>query len=318
MEPPATKKSSSGLEFHLHPLVMINVSDHYMRTRANLQATQSSGDIKVLGILLGQQTGRVVDISNSFEIKIERDAQGNVSIDDVFLTRKQEQYKQTFSKLDVVGWYCTGAQLQPQDMGLHQKMMSLNESPVFLLLNPYAQPGHQKDLPVLLFESELQVEEAQHKYMFVQAAYTVETSEAERIGINQVAKALPSGSDRAADQLVAHYTTAQSAIQVLSDHVAALYRMLDAMAKGELPYDHQLVRQASSLVRRLPAVKSAEFSKDYMTEYNDALLTVLLASMTKGSQSMLEVVDKYNVAYDYKAKGRARGGSQFDPSFMAG
>lgn len=32
--------------------------------------------------------------------------------------------------------------------------------------------------------------------------------------------------------VVAHYTTAQSAIQVLSDHVAALYRMLDAMAKG--------------------------------------------------------------------------------------
>ena len=36
-------------------------------------------------------------------------------------------------------------------------------------------------------------------------------------------------------------------------------------AAGRQPYDHQLVRQASSLVRRLPAVKSPEFDKAYMT-----------------------------------------------------
>ena len=73
-------------------LVLINISDHFMRTQANEQA-EPSVEIKVLGILLGQQTGRVVDISNSFEIKAERDAQGSVAIDEAFLTRKQEQCK---------------------------------------------------------------------------------------------------------------------------------------------------------------------------------------------------------------------------------
>lgn len=77
---------------------------------------------------------------------------------------------------------------------------------------------------------------------------------------------------------------------------------------------YKLMNASSTFVLKI----CSRFVCHALQEYNDALLTVLLASMTKGSQSMLEVVDKYNVAYDYKAKGRARGGSQFDPSFMAG
>ena len=34
-----------------------------------------------------------------------------------------------------------------------------------------------------------------------------------------------------------------------------------------------------------------------LQEYNDALLTVLLSSLTKGSNQMLDYVDKVNLAY---------------------
>ena len=45
---------------------------------------------RVLGCLLGQQSGRVVDISNSLEIKYENGEQG-VVIDEAYLAKKQEQ-----------------------------------------------------------------------------------------------------------------------------------------------------------------------------------------------------------------------------------
>ena len=73
-------------------LVLINISDHFMRTKAN-SADPNTAEVQVMGILLGQQSGRVVDISNSFEIKYERDPQGAVLGDEGFLTRKQEQCK---------------------------------------------------------------------------------------------------------------------------------------------------------------------------------------------------------------------------------
>lgn len=48
------------------------------------------GDVKVMGALLGNQSGRTVDISNSFEIKFEM-ADGSPVIDHPFLLKKQEQ-----------------------------------------------------------------------------------------------------------------------------------------------------------------------------------------------------------------------------------
>jgi len=68
-------------------LALINISDHFVRIRANGLA-QGSG--RVCGCLLGQQNGREVSISNSFELKIIDGMEGP-DIDEAFLTRKQDQ-----------------------------------------------------------------------------------------------------------------------------------------------------------------------------------------------------------------------------------
>jgi hypothetical protein len=67
-------------------LVLINISDHYTRTKAN-----SGGQAQdVLGCLLGTQQGRTVEIVNSFEMVYTHGADGIV-IDDRFLATKHEQ-----------------------------------------------------------------------------------------------------------------------------------------------------------------------------------------------------------------------------------
>ncbi len=72
-------------------LVLINISDHTTRIRAN-KVDASSPSPRVLGCLLGQQTGRVVDISNSLELKYTVGDEG-VVIDEAYLIKKQEQCK---------------------------------------------------------------------------------------------------------------------------------------------------------------------------------------------------------------------------------
>jgi JAB1/Mov34/MPN/PAD-1 ubiquitin protease len=68
---------------------MISISDHYVRTKVNnLQIPGTGG--RVLGILLGQQNGRLVDISNSFELVYTKEDQ-HILIDDIFLQKKIEQ-----------------------------------------------------------------------------------------------------------------------------------------------------------------------------------------------------------------------------------
>ena len=75
--------SSSGLNFLLHPLVLLNISDHHTRT----VAMTGSRAQRVRGILLGAQSGRTIEIVNSFEMKVE----GHGGVDHAFLQLKLGQ-----------------------------------------------------------------------------------------------------------------------------------------------------------------------------------------------------------------------------------
>ena len=61
--------------------MLINISDHHTRVKANSPPADS---IKVLGCLLGSQSGRTVDICNSFEFRYEVTSDGIV-VDQDFL-----------------------------------------------------------------------------------------------------------------------------------------------------------------------------------------------------------------------------------------
>ncbi|CAD7698652.1 unnamed protein product [Ostreobium quekettii] len=254
------KQSSSGLEFKLHPLVLINVSEHHTRVKANLEPHVTETP-RVLGCLLGVQSGRSVDLSNSFEIPYRQSPEAPV-IDWEFMEKRLEQYKDVFPKLELVGWYSTGSELREADMVIHRRVMEKTESPVFLMLNPAVDPT-RKDIPVTLYETELHVIDGNPSFIFVRASYTIETSEAERIGVDQVAKILPSGKASGSDQLTAHLVGMHSAIKMLNTRLRVVYSLLEKMS-NEMPLDHSLLRKISSLVHQLPVMDASSFQHSFL------------------------------------------------------
>ena len=58
---------SSAQRVLVHPLVIINISDHF--TRAKVQKSTHL----VVGALMGSQSGRQIELSNSFEIPMKTD-----------------------------------------------------------------------------------------------------------------------------------------------------------------------------------------------------------------------------------------------------
>ncbi|XP_073027001.1 COP9 signalosome complex subunit 6a-like [Primulina eburnea] len=307
--------SSSGLTFKLHPLVIVNISDHFTRFKSqsapphsapapngvdasSLQPTQTQ---RVFGCVIGVQRGRTVEIFNSFELLYDSSTH---SLDRAFLEKKQELYKKVFPHFYVLGWYSTGSDAQESDMIIHKALMDINENPVYVLINPSINPA-QKDLPVTIFESELHVIDSIPQLIFVRSSYTIETVEAERISVDHVAHLKPSDGGSAATQLAAHLTGIHSAIKMLNSRIRVLHHYLLAMQKGEIPSENSLLRQVSSLLRRLPAIESEKFQDDFLMEYNDTLLITYLAMFTNCSSTMNELVDKFNTAYDRHSR---RGG----------
>ncbi|KAL3736528.1 hypothetical protein ACJRO7_025472 [Eucalyptus globulus] len=312
--------SSSGLTFKLHPLVILNISDHYTRVKSQLHPPPSAHHCapaaadpfapppppaadppRVYGCVIGVQRGRTVEIFNSFELLYDP---ATHSLDRAFLDKKQELYKKVFPNFYVLGWYSTGSDAEESDMHIHKALMDINESPVYVLLNPSINHA-QKDLPVTIYESELHVIDGIPQLIFVRASYTIETVEAERISVDHVAHLKPSDGGTAATQLAAHLTGIHSAIKMLNSRVRVLHHYLLAMQKGEIPCENSLLRQVSSLLRRLPAIESGKFQDDFLMEYNDTLLITYLAMLTNCSSTMNELIDKFNTAYDRHSR---RGG----------
>ncbi|KAL9274129.1 COP9 signalosome complex subunit 6a-like protein [Drosera capensis] len=302
-----TSTSSSGLTFKVHPLVILNISDHHTRIKSQSNHGRDAASVgaasppKVFGVVIGVQRGRTVEIFNSFEVQFDKE---KGCLDRGFLLKKQELYKKVFLNFYILGWYSSGNDAQESDMHIHKALMDINESPVYVLLNPLINPA-QKDLPITIYESELHVIDGNPQLIFVRSSYTIETVEAERISVDHVAHLKPADGGSAGTQLAAHLTGIHSAIKMLNSRVRVLFQYLLAMQNDEIPCENSLLRQVSSLLRRLPAMESAKFQDDFLMEYNDTLLVTYLAMLTNCSSTMNELVDKINTAYDRNTR---RGG----------
>jgi COP9 signalosome complex subunit 6 len=124
---------------------------------------------------------------------------------------------------------------------------------------------------------------------FRPASYHVETGEAERIAVDHTSKP-PDADGDAQSSLIANLTTQYNAIKMLSDRINMLVEYVHSVQTGKVPRDNEVMRQIASLIAGLPASgELEEFRQEFLTEYNDLLLTSYLANMTNGLNSLNEV-----------------------------
>ncbi|RIB24156.1 COP9 signalosome complex subunit 6A [Gigaspora rosea] len=281
--------NNSGLMVALHPLTLLNISDHFTRIKMQ-QQIQSP---QVIGALVGIQTGRDVEISNSYELDFDT-IDGKVQINHEYFITKQEQFRQVFPQFDFLGWYTMGPYPTEADIEIHKQMMEFNESPLFLQMNPFEMVT-SKNLPITVYESIIDIIEGQAHTLFIKSQYKIETGEAERIAVDHVAHTTL-GEGGEGSSLIAHLTTQRNAIQMLHTRIKLLHNYLDLINSKQTPVDHDILRQIAGLCNRMPTIDSADFKQEFLTEYNDVLLTTYLATITKGTNSINELVDKFNIA----------------------
>jgi len=295
------KEGGGGaLQIDLHPLVIINISDHFTRAKV---ATNAALAPRVIGALLGVQNGRNIEISNSFEL-VYHTLEGNIVIDTEYLKSKQEQFKKVFPTNDFLGWYSTTNGVAVADIAIHKQFLEINESPIYLVLDAVAAfLQTTRDLPITIFESELHVVQDQPTMLFVKVPYRIQTGEAERIGVDHVARVTPAGGAEGS-QLTSHLIGLHNAVKMLNARVKTLHAFCAATQDGKITPDHGILRQIASLCNVLPAMDTGVFSEDFVKEYNDVLLVTYLAGITKGTSAINDLVEKYNITYERHTRRR--------------
>ncbi|KAF2875335.1 hypothetical protein BDV95DRAFT_486975 [Massariosphaeria phaeospora] len=198
------RASDTSPTVQLHPLVLLTISDCI--TRHTLR--QQKGPIA--GAILGQQNGQDITMEVAFQAKLKENEAGEVVLDDVWFTERLEDFKDVHKQpqLDIVGWFTLGPASGPEShiLPIHSRISDVyTESPILFLFHPaeaLSEATSAGKLPLTLYESvyetstggpndkAMDIDGAVHSkaLKFRELVYSVETGEAEMIGVDFVAR----------------------------------------------------------------------------------------------------------------------------------
>lgn len=292
-----TKLDTASLSISLHPLVVLSISDHFTRACAQMGIGKSA---KVHGALLGTQKGRNVEVSNCFEMKLIQTGD-KLELDKEYLTEKDAMFKQVYPDLEVIGWYSNGlkSETDSAESEFHRQLTEWNVCLLFLKLTT---TDVSKQLPITLYEVSMDPN-VPTGVKFSEISYTLATEEAERIGVDHVARVSASGSSEtsaASDHLMVQY----QALKMLYSRIQLTSKYLRAVKAGELPPSPEVLRDIQSLIRQLPVTLTPEMNEEWLVQTNDVLLTTYLSSMTTSANQANSLVIKLNMIFDKQAVSR--------------
>ncbi|CBF86434.1 protein csnF [Aspergillus nidulans FGSC A4] len=339
------KSSDSGLHIQLHPLALLTISDHITRHAARSQQGP------IVGGLLGQHNGREITVEHGFECVVEIGPNGEAQLPNEWFVDRVKQFKDVHKvpALDLIGWWSTAPPSGPTTAHLpihRQILQNHNESAVFLTFHPSQVQGasqSQGKLPLTIYESvyegesvtengkamQVDGEEQLLNIRFRELPYTIETGEAEMIGIDTVARtarnaaatetstvAAPSSqidSDKQEQQpantdllspeeeeLIASLNTRLNAIRTLESRISLIKSYLSSISPSSeegqkdsaTKPDHTILRDINSLLSNLSLLTPHEqsaFSAETLAQNNDVSLVALLGQLSQSVNGMREV-----------------------------
>ncbi|KAJ9667032.1 hypothetical protein H2201_002866 [Coniosporium apollinis] len=198
------RASDSSPQIQLHPLVLLTISDYI--TRHTLRKQEGP----VVGAILGQQDGRTITMEVAFECLVKANDNGDAVLDNEWFNDRLEQFKDVHKSppLDLVAWFTLAPPSgpQPTHLPIHRYLQTLyNESALLLLFHPSAVlegTATGGKLPLTIYESVMEPRSGTEtssmevdapggegkELRFRELPYSIETGEAEMIGVDFVAK----------------------------------------------------------------------------------------------------------------------------------
>ncbi len=151
----------------MHPLVVMNISDHYTRAKYRQPKANTPG-YRVIGVILGKQSGRTLEIMNTFEVPFEPQSQTDASVtvinvNEKFARERAERYSEMFPDMEPLGWYSAkgtstadlaGDQPTEADMACTQSQIGkLCDNPIMMIMNPTSQAAMDaKKVPFFMYQ----------------------------------------------------------------------------------------------------------------------------------------------------------------------
>jgi len=303
--------AAQGGGVHVHPLVLFNVCDSFIR--------RSESSTRVIGTLLGTVSGggSRVEVTNSYAVPHEEQA-GSVSLDVDFHRTMLQLHQKVHPNEGVVGWYSTGLGVKVGDVLLHDfyaretpgagaggAQASAADGSGAAPATAAAVPQQSSSLPIHLtvgtgltngrmdvsayVSSKLDVgESAPVGTQFTEVECMVTMDEAERIGPQLL-------SDAQTNKLPGEAEGLASSVSKLQSVVSTAVRYVEQVVNGETPADAATGRRLAEAVRSVPTSATLDFESAFQDNVQDVLMIEYLAKLTQTHMALADRLNKFSL-----------------------
>ncbi|KIY46943.1 Mov34-domain-containing protein [Fistulina hepatica ATCC 64428] len=267
----------------VHPLVLLSVTDHHAR------AISRGSQKRVVGVLLGQDNGKTVNVANSFGIPFEEDEKDSKTwfLDHNYIEGMYDMFKKVNVREQLIGWYHSGPKLRASDQEINDLFKKFTPRPVMVIVD--VRPN-TVGIPTDAYFAveEIKDDGTETRKTFLHVPSVIEAEEAEEIGVEHLLRDL---KDSTTTTLATRVSEQLSSLQGLRSRLSDIQKYLVEVAQGKMPVNHQIAYQLQDALNLLPDFSDGDTSQSFMTSTNDQLLVVYLSSLLRAVIALHALVD---------------------------
>ncbi|TYI45201.1 hypothetical protein E1A91_D13G020100v1 [Gossypium mustelinum] len=268
--------STANLSAKVHPLVIFNICDCYVRRPDQAE--------RVIGTLLGSVLpDGTVDIRNSYAVPHTESAE-QVALDIEYHHNMVVSHQKVNPKEVIVGWYSTGLGVTGGSALIHDFYSREVPNPVHLTVDTRFRNGEGRIKAYVSVN--LALGDRQLAAQFQEIPLDLRMVEAERLGFDILKT---TAVDKLPNDLEGMEVTMQRLLALIDD----VYKYVDDVVEGRVAADNSIGRFISDTVASLPKLSPSVFDKLVNDSLQDQLLLLYLSSITR---TQLGLAEKLNTA----------------------
>ncbi|OCK85314.1 Mov34-domain-containing protein [Lepidopterella palustris CBS 459.81] len=289
------------------PLVLLSAADHYGR--------QAKGTRKrVVGVLLGQNDGNNVRVSNSFAVPFEEDEKDPSVwfLDHNYVESMNDMFKKVNAREKLIGWYHTGPKLRASDLEINELFKRYTPNPLLVIID--VQPK-EVGVPTDAYFAveEIKDDGTTTTKTFVHTPSIIEAEEAEEIGVEHLLRDI---RDVAVGTLSTRITSQLQSLQGLHLRLRDIGQYLQKVLDGDLPVNHAILGNLQDVFNLLPnlstpkpapvggatngvgpasgaagATDNSELARAMSIKTNDQLMAIYLSSLIRAITAFHDLIE---------------------------
>jgi 26S proteasome regulatory subunit N8 len=318
---PATTAETLSLvnrQVSVAPLVLLSAADHYGRSAKGTRR-------RVVGVLLGQNDGKNVRVSNSFAgelhcslprycritkpritVPFEEDEKDPSVwfLDHNYVESMNDMFKKVNAREKLIGWYHSGPKLRASDLEINELFKRYTPNPLLVIID--VQPK-EVGVPTDAYFAieEIKDDGTATTKTFVHTPSTIEAEEAEEIGVEHLLRDI---RDVAVGTLSTRITAQLQSLQGLHLRLRDITAYLQKVLDGDLPVNHTILGNLQDVFNLLPnlttpitkpainggdksQIENSELARAMSVKTNDQLMTIYLSSLVRAITAFHDLIE---------------------------